>query len=520
MNKINDPLADYRQKRDFDLTPEPPDAGSRTGTALSFVIQKHASRSLHYDFRLELDGTLKSWAIPKGPSLDPAHKRLAVHVEDHPLAYAGFEGVIPPGQYGAGTVIVWDRGVWEPIGDPREELAAGQLKFRLHGEKLRGTWALVRMRGKPGERQEPWLLIKDRDEAARPETEFNVVEALPDSVLTAADDPPAADDPAMPAGAKPAPLPPLLAPQLATLVDRVPARGDWVYEIKFDGYRILARIDDGKVALFTRNGHNWTAKLDALASAVGELHLASAWLDGEIVVPGADGTPDFGALQNSLDSGQAHEIQYFIFDIPYYGGFDLQEAALADRRALLAELFRDFPSGQVRFSEDFAAGGGDILRSACSLGLEGVIGKRRNAPYVSGRSSSWIKLKCSQRQEFVVVGYTESQGRSGGLGAMLLGVYDEAGRLRYAGRVGTGFDARTSAALSQKLSRLAVEETPLFETPKDAQGRWVAPELVAEVSFAEWTQDDRVRQAVFHGLRTDKPPTSVIRETACGTPRG
>ena len=268
MNKTPDPLLTYKQKRDFTHTPEPVESGLTKSAALSFVVQKHAARALHYDFRLELDGTLKSWAVPKGPSLDPTQKRLAVHVEDHPLSYADFEGVIPPKQYGAGTVIVWDRGTWEPIGDPREGLSTGNLKFRLNGEKLQGTWALVRMRGKPNERQEAWLLIKERDAQARPEAEFRVVDALPDSVLTGN------GTLVMPMGAKPGPVPQSLAPELATLADRAPAGDDWSYEIKFDGYRILARIDGDKVTLFTRNGHDWTAKLNSLAEAVKDLHIS------------------------------------------------------------------------------------------------------------------------------------------------------------------------------------------------------------------------------------------------------
>ena len=512
MKKTTGPLSSYKQKRDFAITPEPAGAVAEKVSVLSFVVQKHASRNLHYDFRLELDGTLKSWAVPKGPSLDPKQKRLAVHVEDHPLSYAEFEGVIPPRQYGAGTVIVWDRGSWEPIGDPHEGLASGQLKFRLHGEKLRGAWALVRMRGKPEERQESWLLIKERDAQVRSEIEFSVVEALPDSVLTVA------EKPDIPAGARPEPIPASLAPQLATLVDKVPTKGDWVYEIKFDGYRILARIDQGDVSLFTRNGHNWTDKMKNLVLELKELKISSGWLDGEIVILGADGTPDFGALQHSFGTARIDDIQYFVFDIPYYAGFDLRGVGLAERRALLSELLSKSASSQVRFSEAFAASGSDILRSACSMGLEGVIGKRGDAPYVSGRSPNWIKLKCTQRQEFVVVGYTESQGRGGDIGALLLGVYDEAGQLRYAGKVGTGFDVKTLGTLKAKLSPLTILKTSLVDKPKEAQGNWVVPELVAEVSFAEWTKEGRVRHAVFQGLRSDKPATAIIKETARGAP--
>ena len=301
------------------------------------MIQKHAATRLHYDFRLELDGTLKSWAVPKGPSLDPADKRMAVHVEDHPLSYAGFEGVIPPGQYGAGTVIVWDRGSWEPVGDARAGLRAGKLKFRLHGDKLHGGWTLVRMHGHANERQEPWLLIKERDEAARPAAEFSVVDALPDSVLTgvavASEAPapakqpstqkaapqkatPQKQPPGVPDAAVPAELPLALAPQLAVLVDRAPPGNDWVYEIKFDGYRVLTRIDGDEVRLFTRNGNDWTSKMKSLAAAMKTLALPSGWLDGEIVVLGANGAPDFNALQNAFDAARTEQIQYFLFDVP------------------------------------------------------------------------------------------------------------------------------------------------------------------------------------------------------------
>ena len=395
MEKNADPLMSYKKKRDFSVTPEPAGDDAKKTAAPSFAVQKHDARNMHYDLRLELDGVLKSWAIPKGPSLDPSQKRLAVHVEDHPLAYAGFEGVIPPKEYGAGTVILWDRGMWEPIGDPQEGLAAGSLKFVLHGEKLRGAWALVRMRSKAGEKQEPWLLIKERDAHARAETEFKVTVELPGRVLTGT------GGLSMPPGAKPGPVPPALAPALATLVDSIPVNGDWSYEIKFDGYRILARIDEDGAALFTRSGLNWTTRLESLALALKDLKIAPGWLDGEIVVLGADGTPDFGLLQSAFEEARTNEIRYYVFDIPFYAGFDLRAVSLAQRRVLLAELFREFTSGMVSFSEDFVADGGDILRSACGLGLEGIIGKQKDSPYISGRTMNWIKIKCIQRQEFV-----------------------------------------------------------------------------------------------------------------------
>jgi bifunctional non-homologous end joining protein LigD len=595
---MQDALTAYRQKRDFGITPEPRGAAVTHGKALSFVIQKHAARRLHYDFRLELDGTLKSWAVPKGPSLDPSQKRMAVHVEDHPVAYGSFEGTIPANQYGAGDVIVWDRGSWQPEGDPREGYRAGKLRFRLDGEKLHGGWMLVRMHGRAGERQEPWLLIKERDEAARASDDYSIVDALPDSVIsqrpvgegpkrktstakatkaaTAKSARATTADPAKssgstkaaapakpsrstkaaapakssrsttaaapakstrstraaapaessesatqltaPPGAVKAPLPPTLAPQLATLVSAVPEGDGWSYEIKFDGYRVLARIERGEVRLFTRNGNDWTAKLKGIAAEIGRLGIESAWLDGEIVVLGAHGASDFGALQNAFDAGGA-PIRYFVFDLPYHGGYDLRGATLADRRARLAGLLAD--SGDVvRFSEDFESDASDILRNACRLRLEGVIGKRLASTYVSGRTRDWIKLKCTLRQEFVIGGYTEPQGSRTGLGALLLGIHDERGRLRYAGNVGTGFDTKTLGALRKQLTKLETAQTPFVDKPREAKGTWVEPTLVAEVSFSEWTRDGKVRHAVFHGLRSDKPASAITRELPAPTPRG
>ncbi|TMH13570.1 MAG: DNA ligase D [Betaproteobacteria bacterium] len=528
-----DLLHRYREKRDFATTPEPKGKAAKTGRALSYVIQKHAARRLHYDFRLELDGALKSWAVPKGPSLDPNDKRMAVHVEDHPLEYGKFEGVIPPKQYGAGTVIVWDRGTWEPLGDPREGYRAGKLKFELHGEKLKGHWTLVRMHGRAAERQEPWLLIKERDDEARPASEYSIVDELPDSVLSGTSIPaqpaakkkaasakrtseskPEAGTAELPAGAKPADLPLSLAPQLATLVDRAPAGEDWIYEIKFDGYRLLTRIDGDDVRLFTRNGNDWTSKMKSLATAIQALKLPPGWLDGEIIVPGEHGAPDFNALQNAFDASRTEQIEYFLFDIPYFAGHDLRSVGVAERRELLRQLMKGASSPRLRFSEDFHAKPDEILRNACKMRLEGVIGKRRDAPYVSRRATSWIKLKCTQRQEFVIAGYTDPAGSRIGIGALLLAIHDDSGKLRYAGRVGTGFDSRTLKALKEKLTPLAADKTPLADAPADAKGHWVKPKLVAEVSFSEWTPDHRVRHAIFHGLRSDKPASAIGIEAA------
>jgi bifunctional non-homologous end joining protein LigD len=576
-NAAADALEKYRQMRDFGTTSEPsgkPTArkttarAKRSAPALSFVIQKHAARRLHYDFRLELDGTLKSWAIPKGPSLDPADKRMGVHVEDHPLEYGSFEGVIPEKQYGAGTVIVWDRGTWVPTEDPHEGYRNGKLKFELQGEKLHGGWTLVKMKNRSDARQEPWLLIKERDDWARPAAEFDITEALPNSVLSGvvkadkrarkdtvepaknkaakASRAAVADDdmvleaatgedkatakrggrtrgaaaPALPDGARPAPLPLTLSPQLATLVTDPPVHAEqWIYEVKFDGYRILARIDGGKVTLFTRNGHDWTAKLKTLAQQVAALGLPSGWLDGEIVVVGEDGNTDFQALQNAFDSARTDTIQYFVFDLPFYAGHDLRKVPLVERRALLRRLFQsDTAPRRVRFSESFEVGAGEILSAACRLRLEGVIGKRVDAPYVSRRSDSWIKLKCSERQEFVIGGFTEPQGSRTGIGALLLGIHDEQGRLVYAGKVGTGFDTATLDDIRKKLDAVRADAAPFHRVPTGVKGLWVRPKLVAEVSFGAWTKDGLIRHSVFHGLRTDKSAGAIGREKAVPPP--
>ena len=541
-NKAAAPLARYRQKRDFARTPEPDEAAAaakpakRPGAPI-FVIQKHWASRLHYDFRLEHDGVLLSWAVPKGPSFDPSKMQMAIHVEDHPLAYGDFEGTIPPKQYGAGKVIVWDRGTWEPVGDPGEGMAKGKLLFRLHGQKLAGLWELVRI-AKPGDRQDPWMLFKKKDEWARPLAEYDVIAALPDSVaatplgLVEEREPRAARDAAAkaaPAAVAPpdlatlpkAALPARIEPQLATLA-AAPPSGDWVIETKFDGYRLMARVEDGKAALITRNGHDWTKKMPALAAAIEALGLASSWLDGEIVVMSAAGVPDFNALQNAIDSVAGEEIDYFVFDLPFHSGRDLRKLPLRARRALLREIVGANPSDRVRLSQSFDAPPAQMLEAARQMGLEGIILKRGDAPYVSGRTESWLKLKCHTRQELVICGFTDRANAHGEVGSLLLG-YHAGGELKYAGNVGTGWNAKTGRDLHARLLKLEVAE-PLFDAESLKPGRWsrrtaggerwVRPALVAEVSFAEWTPDGHVRQAVFQGLRLDKPAASVTREVA------
>ncbi|GJH11820.1 DNA ligase D [Caballeronia novacaledonica] len=572
-----DKLETYQRKRTFDKTPEPSGAAKRSARsrksadhALSFVIQEHDARRLHYDFRLELDGTLKSWAVPKGPSLDPSVKRLAVHVEDHPLDYGSFEGDIPEGNYGAGSVIVWDRGTWAPQSGTVEEAAReyekGKLKFILDGEKLHGGWTLVKSHMRGSGDKEQWLLIKERDDEARPEAEYDILLKKPGSVMStslgardksgavrerterkaAAKEAPArktaskkasghahpdivanrsaeslrtlSHEPAI-EGAVKAKLPATFKPQLATLVDAAPPGNDWAYEIKFDGYRVLARIETIKgkheILIYTRNGNDWTAKFSKQVKALDRLDIESGWLDGEAVVLDDRGLPDFQALQNAFDVGRPQDIVVYFFDVPYLNGYDLRNVPLVQRRAILKALIEPVEDPVLRYSQDFAFHADDLLKSACDMALEGIIGKRIDSTYVSGRSASWIKLKCRRRQEFVIGGYSEPAGSRGQFGALLLGVYDTHGKLQYAGRVGSGFDHATLIAVKKELDKREVKRMPFASEPQERSRtpvHWVKPELVAECNFAEWTKERIVRQASFVSLRDDKPARQIVKE--------
>ncbi|QJP09247.1 DNA ligase D [Pseudomonas multiresinivorans] len=523
-------LKEYARKRDFSGTPEPrgESPAYREGEA-AFVVQKHDASHLHYDFRLELDGVLKSWAVPKGPCLDPSVKRLAIEVEDHPLDYAGFEGHIPEGHYGAGDVIVWDEGRWIPIGDPHEGLGSGHLKFRLVGSKLTGSWNLIRTR--MAGRQPQWFLIKGRDDQARDYPRYDILTEQPLSVVSGQALPSEAVGarPASPKHARPgaavkkpatrktpgkASLPAAVSPELATLVDAPPA-GDWRYEIKLDGYRLLARLDGDQVKLLTRNGHDWSKKLPELCAALSALPVSSGWLDGEILVMDEEGRPDFQRLQNAFDAAVSAPIHYTLFDLLWLDGEDYRNKPLEQRRQALAQVLRGNGNDCLRYSEDFTDDPRSILDSACRLGLEGLIGKRAGSLYTEKRSSDWIKLKCKRRQEFVIVGYSEPKGSRSYFGALLLALHDENGELRYAGKVGTGFSAASLKRLHQQFQPLQRKTCPLREPPKGADAKgvtWLRPELLGEVAFAEITREGRVRQAVFHGLRSDKPAQAIVEE--------
>jgi bifunctional non-homologous end joining protein LigD len=506
-----DRLRHYREMRDFDVTPEPRGKKARPRRKrlreafLRYYIQRHDATRLHYDLRLELEGVLKSWAVPKGPSLDPADKRLAMQTEDHPLEYGEFEGVIPEKQYGAGDVLLWDKGVWTPEDtDPAAALAKGRLHFRLDGEKLRGSWILTRT--SRGDERATWLLIKRHDEQARPGIDITLEQ--PESVKRA---------PKAAGRASRAALPQFVTPQLATLVTRPPKTGDWVYEVKHDGYRMLARFSENQVRLFTRSGRDWTDKLPHLARELQRLSLDGAWLDGEIVVLRPDGRSSFQALQNAFEGGADAKIVYYVFDAPFLDGRDLRQLPLRERKARLRKALK--ASGAVRFSEDLAGATHEILEHASKLGLEGPIGKQADSVYVAGRTRSWIKLKCRLTQDFVIAGYTKPGGSRHGFGALVLGVYERPGRLVYAGKVGTGFDEDLLRRLTRKFADYKKPDSALANPPRERDIQWLRPVLVAEVEFTERTDDGVIRQGSFMGLREDIPAKSVGMERPQAAPK-
>ena len=523
------PLDRYRAKRDFAKTPEPaggaegaPEAGQRApavGPGGLFVIQKHAASRLHYDFRLELDGVLLSWAVPKGPSLDPRDKRFAARVEDHPVEYGSFEGAIPKGEYGGGTVELWDRGTWEPEGDPHAGLAKGDLKFTLHGVKLKGSWVLVRMHKRSAEEgKENWLLIKHRDEYATDGDGDAILAEQPQSVRTGRTIEEIAVDPgAVWSSAGPVTeLPRVVSPQLTTLVTAAPDGEDWLHEIKFDGYRTIARIESGAVELRSRNAQDWTERYAPIADELAALPVTSAVLDGEVVVQRPDGTSDFGALQADLGDGRTDRLRYVVFDLPYLDGRDLTGVPLHHRKALLAELLagRD-AAARVTYVDDVRGQGPAFLAQACAMGLEGIVSKRADSPYRPGsRGREWVKTKCLRREEFVVVGFTPPGGTRTGFGALLLGTHDTSGTLRYSGRVGTGFTARFLEEFGRRVREIEVAGPSVAHgaerAPADA--RWIEPRFVAEVSFAERTAAGDLRHPSFKGLRDDKAPGEVVVE--------
>jgi bifunctional non-homologous end joining protein LigD len=550
-------LKTYQAKRKFGVTAEPKGkVARRQGHA--FVIQKHAARALHYDLRLELDGVMKSWAVTRGPSLVSGEKRLAVQVEDHPIDYNKFEGTIPKGEYGGGTVMIWDRGSWQPQDDPHQGLRKGHLSFTLDGEKLHGLWHLVRMHRRRGEKRDNWLLIKAHDAAAREAGAKDIREQKSRSVVSGrsmdeiakgapkkATKPKSSNKKKSPsaktsgkraraaaaailrrtkkfmraqdkAASRRAALPAFVAPCLATLADKAPQSDNWIHEIKFDGYRLQARLDNGKVKLLTRRGLDWTAKFPAIAEAVATLPATAALLDGELVVEGDDGVSSFSLLQQDLKDGRHDRMVLYAFDLLHLDGNDLKPQPLHARKQALARLLsKARKHGPLRLSESLTEPGPTLLKHACRMGLEGIVSKLADAAYHSGRGRDWIKTKCSDRQELVVAGFAPSSADAHAVGALVLGYY-ESGKLRYAGRTGTGFSHASARELYRKLKALKRATSALQPVPKEERGVrapiWVSPELVAEVDFHGWTHGDRVRQASFQGLREDKPARQVVRE--------
>ena len=480
------PLSDYARMRNFQKTPEPgASVPKKKSKQLIFVVQEHHASHLHYDFRLELGGVLRSWAVPKGPSMVAGEKRLAVEVEDHPLAYAKFKGTIPKGEYGAGVVYLWDNGPWEPIGDPEASIKKGRLEFRLKGKKLKGKFMLVRT-GRAASKPN-WLLIKHTDEESL--TAFSAREASRVEEKSEAG---------------------FVAPELATLVEEPPAGSDWIHEAKFDGYRIEAELSAGGPRLYTRSGADWTSVYPTLAAELRRLKIQDALLDGEVVWLEKDGATDFQKLQNSRNTGDHSAIAYFVFDLLRLNGNDLRRLPLAERKEKLAKLLRRARK-PIYLTEHFAGDASKLLKITCKKGLEGIVSKRLDSRYLSGRTNDWTKSKCHLRQEFVIGGFTEEKGSRAGFGALLLGV-NEGGKLRYAGKVGTGFTRETLLDLRQRLGELETTRNPFADRERVAGARWVKPRLVAEVKFAQWTQDRIVRAPVFQGLRDDKPAPQVVKE--------
>ena len=529
-------LREYKRKRHFKVTPEP---AGRVVTAVgrSYVIQKHHASHLHYDFRLELDGVLKSWAVPKGPSLDPDVKRLAMHVEDHPVEYGSFEGIIPAGEYGGGTVMLWDRGSWEPIEDPEEGFRKGRLKFKLHGEKLHGGWMLVRTGGAARSIQvdRRWLLIKERDDDTKDMEDGDVLEEFPMSVATGRSLEEIAADRdrvwnakdqsgGVPTVSRPKPhakkktridaLPRKIEVQLATLAEDAPEGDEWFHEIKFDGYRMICRMDRGEVRFITRNHHDWTKRLAGLSDAAKRLPVKQAIMDGEVVALRPDGTTDFQELQNAFRDHHAEHLYYYVFDLLFLDGADLSKSTLEERKLALASLLEGNHRGsRIRFSEHIEGNGPAFFKQASAKHLEGIVSKRRDRPYHSGRGFDWLKIKCVQHDEFVIGGYSEPAGSRTGFGALLVGYHDRKGALIYAGRVGTGFDDTTLRTLRVELDALEQIKSPFDDRKTDnSRIHWVRPSLVAQVAFGSWTKEGILRHSSFQGLREDKRAAEVGHE--------
>lgn len=503
-------LSEYNQKRNFERTFEPEGKTEDHEEGLRFVVQHHMARRSHYDLRLEWGGVLLSWAVPKGPSYDTHDKRLAVQVEDHPLEYRNFEGTIPKGEYGGGVVMLWDEGYWEPRVNVEEGLRNGDLKFVLKGRRLKGKWALVRWKAKSDEKSDNWLLLKEKDEYVKTtdgiselttsirtgrtmtEIEEGQEEKITRNPFSRAD------------------------VQLAKLVNKIPEGGDWLYELKYDGYRIMAFVEGNSVRLITRNGNDYIRRFHDIASSLNDWAAGRAMvLDGEIAVTDASGKTDFQALQNYMKNPKNHNLTYIIFDILALDGTDLREHSLVDRKEMLETLMKDAPPN-LYYGRYVRGKGKESIDAACEAGMEGIIGKKADSLYSGTRNGDWIKLKCSKRQEFIIGGYTLTDKKTSGVSSLLLGLY-EGEDLIYSGRAGTGISETDMKMLEEKFENLKRKDTPFKLVPKQRPKEkvtWLEPELVAEIKFAEWTKDNLLRQASFKGIRTDKDPKDIKKEKA------
>ncbi|TPW27039.1 DNA ligase D [Pararhizobium mangrovi] len=528
-----DPLAEYKRRRDFSQTREPKGKAGRKPPVkerLAFLVQKHDATRLHYDFRLENEGVLLSWAVTKGPSADPEDKRLAVRTEDHPLEYGTFEGTIPKGQYGGGTVMLWDTGWWEPLHDPAEGIAEGKLHFILHGARMTGGWALVRMRARKGEKRENWLLVKERDDDARDDGDALLSENEK-SVASDRTMKEIAEEKGETAQgkrvktakrtastrsgkrAKSSGPPRFQKPQLATLYDTAPEGADWLHEVKFDGYRVLAAVGGGKTRFFTRNGHDWSDKFAVLQAPFAEIGCDAALVDGEVTAASKTDNSDFSALQKVLKSGA--DLTFHAFDLLSLDGDDWRDSPQIERKERLRSLLSDLPKGSALHYSDHVRGHGpEVHTRVCKAGEEGIVSKRADAPYRGERSKNWRKVKCTKRQEFVIGGYSPSDKKARPFASLLVGTHED-GALIYRGRVGTGFDQDLLDALSARFEKLARKTMPFESVPKERakDARWLTPSLVAEIEFTEFTDDGHVRHGAFIGLREDKEASDVTLES-------
>ncbi|HEY8423407.1 MAG TPA: DNA ligase D [Clostridia bacterium] len=503
-------LQEYQQKRDFAKTSEP--AGETAEKPrkdnLLFVVQHHIARRDHFDFRLEWNGVLLSWAVPKGPSYNPKDKRLAIQVEDHPIDYKDFEGVIPKGQYGGGTVMLWDEGYWKPLNDVDKGLSEGSLKFELFGSRLKGKWALVRLKDQDNKDEKNWILLKEKDEYASSGDKISNYFTSIRTGRTMSQ---------IEKGIQKSSKNPIsqVSVQLAKLADRPPESEDWLFEIKYDGYRIVAFVEDGSARLISRGGKDFTKHFEPIAQSLEKWAAGRAMvLDGEVVIIDSQGRTDFQALQNYMKDPKGKSLTYIIFDLLALDGADLRDYPLIQRKEMLSDLMKDAPKN-LYFSRHVLGNGKQNLEAACRLNMEGIVGKKINSKYTGTRNGDWVKIKCSNSQEFVIGGYTKTDKKIKGISSILLGYYD-GDNLIYCGRAGTGFTEKTQQELEQKFESVKQPGPPFSNAPKPKTNEnitWLKPIYVAQVNFAEWTKDNLLRQASFKGLRMDKDPKEVVKET-------